>query len=304
MAKVSILMNGYNCEEYLSIAIDSIYAQTFDDWEIIFIDNCSTDKTKQILDTYDNKLKYYKTSENISLCSARVFAKQFIKGDFFCVLDTDDMWMPDKLEKQVDVMENNENIGIVYSNSIFFTNDGDEKLAYDIIMPNGNLFEQMLSNYFLSLETVMIRRSVMEKHNIYFDPKYNVSSDAEFFIKLSYFTECQYINKPLANWRYGHGSESDRSLCLFPREYEILLTDLSKMIKNFEITYKNEIYSLMTKVYNMYGICYWNKTEMQMSRKYFFKALTRNIKYTIPYIMSFFIRYKLYVKLRRKFKKI
>ena len=57
-------MNGYNSEKYLKEAIDSIYAQTYNDWEIIFIDNCSTDKTKEIVDSYDDKIKYYKALKN------------------------------------------------------------------------------------------------------------------------------------------------------------------------------------------------------------------------------------------------
>ena len=63
MAKVSILMNGYNSEKYLKEAIDSVYSQTFLDWEIIFVDNCSSDKTKDIVDSYDNKIYYYKTDQ-------------------------------------------------------------------------------------------------------------------------------------------------------------------------------------------------------------------------------------------------
>lgn len=301
---VSILMNCYNCEKYLIEAIDSVYSQTYDNWEIVFIDNCSTDKTKKIIDTYDNKIKYYKTPENLNLCNARVFAKEFINGDFFCVLDTDDMWMEDKLEKQINVMLKNINVGIVYSNTIYFNDIDNKKLAYDKKMPSGYLFEELLANYFFSFETVMVRKSLMDKYNIYFDTKYNVSSDAEFFIKLSYHTKCIYIDEPLAKWRYGYGSESDRSLCLFPKEYEILLSQLSDMIDNFEQKYDSSIKVLRNKIDNMYGICHWNKGDLKTAREYFKKASRVNKKYLIPYFMSFIIDYKTYVSLRRKFKKI
>lgn len=304
MPKVSILMNCYNGEKYLKEAIDSIYAQTFSDWEIIFIDNCSTDNTKEIVKSYNNKIKYYKTQSNISLCEARVFAKEFITGDYFCVLDTDDLWIPTKLEKQVKIMENYENVGIIYSNSIFFTDCGESRLAYDNDMPSGKLFSQLLKNYFMSLETVMVRKNIMDKFDIFFDPNYNVSSDAEFFIRLSYYTECYYINETLAKWRFGHGSESEKSLCLFPKEYETLIEKLSHMIPDFNIKYSNEIFSLKSKINNMYGVCFWNKNEMKKSREYFLKALQSNKKYIIPFVMSYFMDYSKYVKLRRKFKKV
>ena len=304
MAKVSILMNGYNAEKYLKEALDSVYSQTYQNWEIIFIDNCSTDGTKKIIDEYDDKIKYYKTPENLSLCSARVFAKSFIKGDFFCVLDCDDIWLSTKLEKQVDFMFEHKDVGIIYTNTVYFTDSGNEVLAYDRLMPSGNLFTQLLSNYFFSLETVMVRKETMDFHNIYFSPKYNVSSDAELFIKLSYFTKCLYIDEPLAKWRYGHGSESDRGLCLFPYEYELLLRDLSSLIDNFEAKYKNEIRSLKNKINNMYGICHWNKLELKKAREYFFKAMKNDKKYYIPYFMSFLVDYKFYKKLRKKLTKI
>jgi len=304
MYKVSILMNCYNCEKYLKESIDSVYVQTYKNWEIIFIDNCSTDKTKEIVKSYDARIKYYKTPKNMSLCSARVFAKDFIDGDYFCVLDTDDLWMSDKLEKQVDIMNQNQDVGIVYSNTIYFTDSGDERLAYNSIMPEGNLFKSLLESYFFSFETVMVRKSLMDEKNIYFDKQYNVSSDAEFFIRLSYFTKCLYINEPLAKWRYGHGSESDKSICLFPQEYEILLIELSKIIDDFDAKYKDSIDILNSKINNMYGICHWSKNDKSEARKYFLKAIKFNIIYIVPWIISFFTDYKNYVSLRKKFKKI
>ncbi|PLY10492.1 MAG: hypothetical protein C0626_05825 [Arcobacter sp.] len=301
---VSILMNCYNCQKYLEEAIQSVYSQSYTNWEIIFIDNCSTDKSKTIVDKFDSKIKYYKTPYNMNLCNARVFAKEFIYGEFFCVLDTDDLWMPDKLEKQIKVMLKNDDIGIVYSNTIYFNDLGVERLAYDKKMPSGKIFEELLSNYFFSFETVMVRKSLMDKYKIYFNSKYNVSSDAELFIKLSYYTQSYYLDKPLAKWRYGHGSESDRSLCLFPREYEVLLKDLSNMIENFEIEYKTSIQKLQTKINNMYGMCEWSRNNKSKSRQYLSNAIKKEKKYLIPYILSFFMSYTNYVNLRRKFKKL
>jgi len=301
---VSILVNCYNCDRYLSETLDSIYAQTYTNWEIIFIDNCSTDSSKDIVDQYDERIKYYKTPENISLCAARVFAKNFITGDFFCVLDTDDLWMPDKLEKQVTLMQENEDVGMIYTNTIYFTDDGDHRVAYNKLMPSGNLFTKLLENYFFSLETVMVRKSIMDKYNIYFDDSYNVANDAEFFIKLSYYVKCLYVDEPLAKWRYGHGSESDRSLCLFPKEYEILLKQLSEQIDDFNNVYDSSIKILRPKIANMYGVCYWSKNDRYTARKYFRHAARYSLKYLIPLFLSFIISYSTYKKLKHKIGKV
>jgi len=301
---VSILVNCYNCDRYLSEALDSIYAQTYTNWEVIFIDNCSTDNSKTIVDQYDERTKYYNTPENISLCAARVFAKDFISGDFFCVLDTDDLWMPDKLEKQVAVMLENKDVGIVYTNTIYFTDEGDQRTAYNQLMPSGDLFVKLLENYFFSFETVMVRKSIMDKYNIYFDDSYNVASDAEFFIKLSYYTKCLYLNTSLAKWRYGHGSESDRSLCLFPKEYEILLNQLSEQIDDFNNVYDKSIKILRSKIANMYGVCYWSKGDGYKAREFFVLAIKYNLKYLIPLFLSFIINHDTYRMLKRKFGKV
>ena len=92
MPKISILMNAYNAELYLEEAINSIYNQTFNDWEIIFIDNCSIDQTCKIAQSYDNRLKYFKTNENIPLGAARNFGLNFVSGKYLTFLDTDDVW--------------------------------------------------------------------------------------------------------------------------------------------------------------------------------------------------------------------
>ena len=141
-------MNGYNSEKYVRIAIDSVYAQSYNNWEIVFIDNCSDDRTKSIVDSYDEKIKYYKTPKNISLCHARYFAKDFIDGDFFCVLDTDDLWDSSKLERQVNLMNKYSDVGIIYTNTMYLSERGEESLAYKTSMPSGNLFRELLSNYF------------------------------------------------------------------------------------------------------------------------------------------------------------
>ena len=298
MAKVSVLMNCFNGEKYVKEAIDSVYAQTYQDWEIVFIDNCSTDRSFEIANSYDNKIKIYKTPNNTSLCKARVFAEPFIHGDFLCILDIDDIWIPDKLEQQISTMESNPNVGLVYSNTMFFKDSGYEIPYYDKIMPSGNIFSKLLENYFFSFETVMIRRSVMKQYNLYFSPNYNVISDAEFFIKMAYNTEALYIDKILAKWRYGHTSESVQQLLSFPAELEILLDELKDLIPNFEKTYSKEITTLHGKIFNMYGVGHWKKENIKVARENFKKAKKINKKYLVPLIATYFLTYDKYHKLR------
>ena len=95
-------MNCYNGENYLNESLDSVINQTYKNWELIFYDNCSTDKSVTILEKYkDKRIKYFKSKKKISLGLARKKALSKAKGDFIAFLDTDDIWKKDKLNKQL-----------------------------------------------------------------------------------------------------------------------------------------------------------------------------------------------------------
>ena len=98
---VSIIMNCWNCEKYLREALDSVYAQTYPHWEIIFWDNASTDQSGEMARSYDHRLRYFKGEVTIPLGAARNKALEQAKGEFIAFLDCDDAWLPEKLEKQI-----------------------------------------------------------------------------------------------------------------------------------------------------------------------------------------------------------
>ncbi|HAG91346.1 MAG TPA: hypothetical protein DCL41_05715 [Bdellovibrionales bacterium] len=297
--KVSLLMNCYNGEKYVRQALESVFAQTYSNFEVLFVDNCSTDKSAEITSEFGDKVRILKTPQNMSLCKARVFARDFIDGEFFTVLDIDDLILPTKFEKQVQILQENPALGAVYCDTIYFKDNGEEVRAYgDKEMPSGNLFSQLLSNYFLSLETVMMRTSVMREHNLYFSEKYNVSSDMELFVKLSYFAPFQYLPEALAKWRHGHVTESITQYESFPREYEQLIEDLSEMIPDFKNQYASEIRRLRGVIENMYGVAAWKKGENDRAREHFRKALGSGRKYYVPFLMSHFVKFPTYQKMR------
>ncbi len=114
---VSVIINCLNGEKFLREAIDSVYAQTYNNWEIILWDNASTDKTAEIGQSYDSKIKYYKSEKVIPLGDARNKALKQCKGEFIAILDCDDIWAPDKLEKQIPLFKES-SIGLVFCDCI------------------------------------------------------------------------------------------------------------------------------------------------------------------------------------------
>ena len=114
---VSVIINCFNGEKYLREALDSIITQTYNNWEIIFWDNQSTDKSAEIFKSFkDSRLKYYCASSHADiLYEARNYALKKTNGDFIAFLDVDDWWLPNKLEKQIPLFDDPD-VGLVYGN--------------------------------------------------------------------------------------------------------------------------------------------------------------------------------------------
>ena len=122
---VSIVMNCYNSDRFLKEAIDSIYAQTYQNWEIIFWDNCSTDRSASIAKSYDEKLKYFLAEQTTTLSIARNCALRKVNGDYVSFLDCDDLYLPHKLEQQVQLMEEN-CYAMCYASTVKINEVGEE----------------------------------------------------------------------------------------------------------------------------------------------------------------------------------
>jgi len=160
---VSILMNCFNGEKYLQEAIDSIVSQTYENWELIFWDNQSTDKSAEIfLNNKDHRLHYYYSSSHTILGAARSAAMKKVNGDWVAIIDTDDVWYSEKLTKQIGAIMNAERIqnciGLVYSrvmgidkNSIS-TKEVCHKDFLGISMPEGRILHDLLfkGNFIMS----------------------------------------------------------------------------------------------------------------------------------------------------------
>lgn len=119
---VSIILNCFNGQQFLSEALNTVINQTYKNWELIFCDNQSTDKSKEIFNLFKNKkFKYFKTKNFLNLYEARNFAISKSKGEFLSFIDVDDLWHKDKLEKQIKLFKDS-NVAVVYGNFIIEKN--------------------------------------------------------------------------------------------------------------------------------------------------------------------------------------
>ncbi len=107
---VSIITPTYNCAKFISRTLDSVQAQTYQNWEMIIVDDQSKDNTKEIVEEYikdDPRIKYHLLEVNSGAAVARTTAMKLAQGSYMAFLDSDDIWMPDKLERQILWMEEN-----------------------------------------------------------------------------------------------------------------------------------------------------------------------------------------------------
>lgn len=105
---VSIIMPSYNTGGYIKNSIESVLAQTYENWELIIVDDCSTDDTDSIVGQLsDKRIRYLKNKKNSGAAISRNYALREAKGRWIAFLDSDDLWLPEKLEKQIAFMENN-----------------------------------------------------------------------------------------------------------------------------------------------------------------------------------------------------
>ncbi|MDQ1298582.1 MAG: hypothetical protein QG558_1121 [Campylobacterota bacterium] len=283
MAKVSVLMNAYNAEKYLQEAIDSIYAQTFEDWEIIFIDNCSVDDTKKITDGYDDKIKYYKTDKNIPLGAARNFGLQHCHGDYIAFLDTDDIWLPNKLSTQVKIMEENKAFWLCYGGVIYINEHGEETARSLPKARSGDVFAQQLKRYEINMQSVLLKNTLTLKIN----EALRHSPDFDLFMHLASQYQVCVLKNYLVKYRRLKNSLTSKNIDVWWSEMKHTLDKLFDD-HTLQERYKKERAYAYAKV-SYYKACYLmrvdkeNEASAELSK---YKYL--DYKYFVLYLLSLF----------------
>ena len=232
-------MNCKDGDKFLYESLDSIINQTFKNWELIFVDNNSKDNSKKIFETYkDKRFKYIYLDQQVNLGTARQEALKNCSGDFIAFLDTDDLWLKDKLERQLEFFKD-ENVGMVISNTVFFNNDKSKKF-YSKNPPTGYVFFDLLINYFISLETLVCRSKYIKKISFEFNKNFSMISDLDLTLRLSQICKLSYCPHTLSKWRIHSSSDSWKKKDLFFLEKLHLIENLK--IENFNLDKKKFIY--------------------------------------------------------------
>lgn len=159
---VSIITPVYNAERFVSETIESIQNQTYDNWELLLVDDCSKDESYKIINRYmknDDRIKYIKLDKNSGAAVSRNTGIKNAKGRFIAFVDSDDLWEPEKLEKQVSYMIDNK-IGFTFTSYRYMKEDGTKtnKIAK---APNKINYNGLLKNTIIGCSTVLLDRDII-----------------------------------------------------------------------------------------------------------------------------------------------
>jgi glycosyltransferase involved in cell wall biosynthesis len=198
--KVSVIIPTYNSIRFVTEAIDSVLAQTFQDFEILVVDDGSNDETRQVLkEKYGDSIRYlYK--ENGGVSSARNYGIERAEGKYIAFLDADDVWMPEKLEKQVELLESDSEIGLCYTGAIKV----DENLELkDYIQ--AQRYEDACEGLLLNMNILVLSSSFVRKDIVLqtngFDSRFSTCADKEYWLRLSLLTKFAPIEEFLVKYR-------------------------------------------------------------------------------------------------------
>lgn len=202
-------MNCYNGEKYLHEALSSIISQTYQNWELIFYDNQSTDQSKVIFESFkDPRFFYYYAETHTKLFKARNLAMQKAKGDLIAFLDVDDYWSEIKLERQCDKFKENPNLDFIFSKYSVVDEYFDRVKSKQKVDLGKKNPEDLILDYQVGLSTVMFRKSLISKHHFNFDENYNIIGDFDAFAHLIQNVNYHYIDKELSFYRWHNNNLS------------------------------------------------------------------------------------------------
>jgi glycosyltransferase involved in cell wall biosynthesis len=209
---VSFVVNCYNGENYLDKCLSSILNQTYKDWELIFWDNSSEDKSKEIFFSYEDKrFKYFSSKRNVNLGLARKFAVEKCRGEYISFLDIDDEWIPEKTEIQVREMAKDD-YALCYGGIVWVDEETKKRREVYPKYKSGYLFSENMRQFEINMPTAMIRASKLAEKNLNFDENIKASEEYCLFMQLLFNQKVCVINHPLATYLVRTNSLTNQSI--------------------------------------------------------------------------------------------
>lgn len=201
-------MPAYNAEKYLREAIDSTLAQTYRDFELIIINDGSTDSTKEIILSYtDPRIVYLENEQNSGICVTLNKGLDEARGEYIARMDSDDIMMPERLTVQVYYMDEHPEIGACGSDVIVF-GEGINDYLFDQVHDSDECAAGLIFNPCFAHPSVIIRKRILDKNNISYDDEYRGLEDFRMWWEIAQLSRISNLSTPLLKYRHHPGQET------------------------------------------------------------------------------------------------
>ena len=298
LPEISIIIPTYNYGRFIGRALNSVLSQSYQDYEIIVVDDASTDDTKNIISQYtDKRIRYIRHDINRGPSAARNTGIKSSKGEFIAFLDSDDEWEPDKLYHQINLFRNaSSDIGCVYCGARYVNM---MTMAQTDFYPRfrGNIIEPLLTANVISGcdSTLMVRKKCFDEIGL-FDEEMQSSEDWDMWLRIVQFYKIDYVNIILVTlWQHDENISTNMDRTIKGREF---------LLKKNENLYNFYPYIHSLQYYHLGILCYKNNF-MAKGRRHFLEAFSLaektplKIKSLLQFTVSF-IGYPIYSRLRLK----
>jgi len=269
---VSVIIPAYNCARFLPESLESVLRQTFRDFEVIIVDDGSTDNTPAVLESYFKAypdLIRYIRKQNGGPASARNAGIQEARGELIAFQDADDIWMPEKLEMQVAYLREHPEAGVVFTDYALLS--GETVLMPSIQsryeVPSGMIFEKLLTQHFIAMPSVMVRRACLDQVGV-FDETLIGAEDYNFYLRLASRYPFGFVDKLLVKVR-SHEDSLSENLEQMCRDEVANLEKIAAAFPERGIPRRK----LAARIYIRFGKYHFSRKEHVAARKCFWSAI-------------------------------
>jgi len=281
--RVSVILPTYNRAHIVSRAIQSVLDQTYQDFEIIIVDDGSSDKTKEVIQKFtDRRIRYVRHQQNKGGSAARNTGIKFAKGEYIAFQDSDDEWLPQKLKIQMETFEIvPSEVGVIYTDMLRIKKDEEVEYWHSPTVVYGNLLNPKLEYqvFGIGIQSTLVKRECFNKVGC-FDKRFPRYIDLDLLIRLLKNYHFYHIKKPLVKYWVTEGISSNNNA--EPIARRLLLE------KYFEDVQKNK--NFVAKQYSMIGCALQLNGNFTEGKNYTIKAFKTkplNITYLLILIASF-----------------
>lgn len=267
MPRVTVIMNCYNSAEHLREAMDSVFRQTWADWEIVFWDNCSTDESPAIAQSYGPKVRYFRGGTNVPLGAARNLAIARAEGELLAFLDCDDEWLPTKLERQVALFEANPRVGLACTDTEMFGEKGTLSRMFESTRPvRGMVFRELMTRQWISMSSAVIRKAALDSLGEWFDESLNVCEEADVFYRIAKTWELDHVDEPLTRWRVHGVNTTFRKFGQFADETLRILDKHRRLYPGYEEEFPDLVALLTRRADFQKAVALWREGKGKEAR--------------------------------------